>query len=480
MPLILGTNSIKDTGYNVDNSCRFDRASTDNMTKSMSDGSSIKGTFSAWIKVDGTGNEMNILSHFQDTSNVFSIATSGSSVYVVDYNSGYSLQLATNRIMRDPSAWFHLYVAIDRSQGTANNRNRIFINGVEETSFSNRTNYGQQTSGGHQDAISMNDGDCTMYLGGLGDGNQMFGGYLAEVVWLDGTASAVTNFGEFDEDSGIWKPIDVSGLSSSKGTNGFYLDFEDASNLGNDAFGGTDLGENNIVAANQSTDTCTNNFATMNPLDTNSNHTLSEGNLKTVYSAAAGTFGVTKGTVGVSAGKWYWEIKYTYGNAGQFGVFDINDLDTLNTTDIFSAAGNSTFEGLAWRIDTSNNIKEVGVGQSADSGLDFTSGAILGIAFDADNGKFYGFKNGAEITGQDIGAGTSLLTAVTVSDFYLPFVSNGDGGSGTKTGTSEFNFGSPPFAISSSNADGNGYGNFEYAVPSGYYALNTKNLAEYG
>ncbi|MGY9060528.1 MAG: hypothetical protein ACKVHI_12165, partial [Candidatus Puniceispirillales bacterium] len=235
-----------------------------------------------------------------------------------------------------------------------------------------------------------------------------------------------------------------------------------------------------LTAVDQSTDTCTNNFATMNPLDTNSNHTLSEGNLKTVYSAAAGTFGVTKGTIGVSAGKWYWEIKYTYGNAGQFGVFDVNDLDTLNTTDIFSAAGNSTFEGLAWRIDTSNNIKEVGVGQSADSGLDFTSGAILGIAFDADNGKFYGFKNGAEITGQDIGAGTSLLTAVTVSDFYLPFVSNGDGGSGTKTGTSEFNFGSPPFAISSSNADAKGHGNFEYTVPSGYYALNTKNLAEFG
>ena len=94
--------------------------------------------------------------------------------------------------------------------------------------------------------------------------------------------------------------------------------------------------------------------------------------------------------------------------------------------------------------------------------------------------KLYAFDNGTELTGQDIGAGTSLLTAVTVSDFYLPFVSNGDGGSGTKTGTSELNFGNPTFSISSGNSDANGYGNFEFAVPSGFYAVCTKNLAEFG
>ena len=299
MPLILGTNSIKDTGYNVDNSCIFDRASTDSMSKSMSDGSSIKGTFSAWIKVDGTGNEMNILSHFQDTSNVFTIGTSGSGVSVVDYNSGYSLQLQTNRLMRDPSAWFHLYIAIDRSQGTADLRNRMFINGVEQTSFKHRTNYSQQTSGGHEDAISMNDGQCTMYLGGLGDGNQMFGGYLAELHWIDGTVPAVTEFGEFDEDSGIWKPKLVSGISY--GTNGFYLDFQDASNLGNDANGGTDLTESNIASTNQSTDTCTNNFATMNPLAiTNSANTFSEGNLKVTTNSGASSY--NQATIGVSTG----------------------------------------------------------------------------------------------------------------------------------------------------------------------------------
>jgi hypothetical protein len=184
--------------------------------------------------------------------------------------------------------------------------------------------------------------------------------------------------------------------------------------------------------------------------------------------------------MGVSAGKWYWEVKYTYGNAGQFGVWDVNDTET-NSADIFTAAGNSTFEGLAWRIDSSNNIKECADGQTTDTTDDFSSGNILGIAFDADNGKIYAYQNNSEITNQDIGAGTSLMTAVTVSDFYLPFISNGDGGGGTKTGTSEVNFGGcSPFSISSAQNDANGYGNFEYAPPSGYLALCSKNLGSDG
>jgi len=470
MPFILPANTLSAGGYDVDNSCIFDRASTDSMSKSMSDGSSIKGTFSAWIKVDGTGNEMNILSHFQDTSNVFSIATSGSSVYVVDYNSGYSLQLATNRIMRDPSAWFHLYVAIDRSQATADNRNRIFINGVEETSFSNRTNYSQQTSGGHQDAISMNDGQCTMYLGGLGDGNQMFGGYLAEVVWLDGTASAVTNFGEFDEDSGIFKPIDVSGLSSSKGTNGFYLDFEDASNLGNDAFGGTDLTESNIASTNQTTDTCTNNFSTMNPLD---NYyfggTFSDGNL-TVLSASS-PFTYCTSTFGVGAGKWYIEAKWTSGSYLRFGI--VHNPSTA----VDDNPGNSAGEAV-YRSDGAIVLNGT---ESGGYGSSFASGDILSIALDCDNSKIYFAKNGVyQASGVPAnGTGGTTITDVTTLPSGNYFFTFGDN-AGSGTSTVSFNFGSPSFAISSSNADGNGYGNFEYAVPSGYYALNTKNLAEYG
>ena len=458
MPLILGTNSIKDTGYDVANSCRFDRASTDSMSKSMSDGSSIKGTFSAWIKVDGTSNEMNILSHFQDTNNVFTISTTGSGVNVVDYNSGYSLQLSTNRLMRDPSAWFHLYIAIDRSQGTADLRNRMFINGVEETSFSHRTNYSQQTSGGHEDAISMNDGQCTMYLGGLGDGNQMFGGYLAELHWIDGTVPAVTEFGEFDEDSGIWKPKLVSGISY--GTNGFYLDFQDASNLGNDANGGTDLTESNLASTNQSTDTCTNNFCTLNPL-TKSSATFSEGNLK---QGGAGASAVA--TFGVSSGKWYFEQKILGGNNEAHLGF------ALENSGIFKDnVTGSTVRGSGYVSLYSFDGKIYNEGSATSSFGTFSANDIVGFALDVDAGDIFLYQNGTVLN-----SGSAVVSGKTGKTWF-PF---GNFDSGNVTGI-EHNFGgTQTFTISSGNTDGNGYGNFEYSVPSGYYALNTKNLAEYG
>jgi len=470
MPLILGTNSIKDTGYDVANSCIFDRASTDSMSKSMSDGSSIKGTFSAWIKVDGTSNEMNILSHFQDTNNVFTISTTGSGVNVVDYNSGYSLQLSTNRLMRDPSAWFHLYVAIDRSQGTADNRNRMFINGVEETSFSHRTNYSQQTSGGHEDAISMNDGQCTMYLGGLGDGNQMFGGYLAELHWIDGTVPAVTEFGEFDEDSGIWKPKLVSGISY--GTNGFYLDFQDASNLGNDANGGTDLTESNIASTNQSTDTCTNNFATLNPLNSTGNGTeptYSEGNLQSVSPSSGGGF-VGSSTIGVSTGKWFFELQRS---AGSSTNIYIGIGDEKQTSEIARQSASAVFIGNAvyYKPDDGNKVVVTnGSGVESSYGDTYGNGDIIGIALNMDDNEVTFYKNG---TAQNSGTAISIPTPDGAC--FLNIVNGAD-----TSDTFKINFGSPPYAISSGNTDGNGYGNFEYAVPSGYYALNTKNLAEYG
>ena len=466
MPFILGTNSITG-GYDVANSCIFDRASTDSMSKSMSDGSSIKGTFSAWIKVDGTGNEMNILSHFQDTSNVFSIATSGSSVYVVDYNSGYSLQLATNRIMRDPSAWFHLYVAIDRSQATADNRNRIFINGVEETSFSNRTNYSQQTSGGHQDAISMNDGQCTMYLGGLGDGNQMFGGYLAELHWIDGTVPAVTEFGEFDEDSGIWKPKLVSGISY--GTNGFYLDFQDASNLGNDANGGTDLTESNIASTNQSTDTCTNNHATLNPLENfYAQSTFANGNTTLTTDT---NYSFNTSTLGFSKGKYYWEAKITATNNDVFGITGrTNPGATTNELGHFADG---------WGFKSNDGaIRNNNTDTSYTSAFN-TNGNIVQIAVDITNLKLYLGVNGTWQVSSNPSTNTGGVTigAISTTTDGLYFVGVGDYSGGTAT--YQFNFGSPPYA-GNGYADGNGFGDFSYAVPSGYYALNTKNLAEFG
>jgi hypothetical protein len=96
----------------------------------------------------------------------------------------------------------------------------------------------------------------------------------------------------------------------------------------------------------------------------------------------------------------------------------------------------------------------------------FSTGDIMGVALNADDNQISIYKNGSAIV--------SNFTISTTRGVLFPFV-----GMGLNCET-QINFGSPPYTISSGNTDGNGYGNFEYAVPSGYYALNTANLAEYG
>ena len=470
-PIAGGT---QDTGYEIDNSVRVGFGHELSRTFTEVTAERKKHTMSCWVKRGNLGDENHLIYAVTGSDSTYIRFDGNDTLRFRFYASGADqAQLRTNRLFRDPSAWYHVVLVYDSAQGTASNRVKIYINGVQETSFSTEDYPDQNEEAiiGHNAAHSI-------------EGQSSAGDfYVADWYFIGNQALAPTDFGETN-DNGVWVPKKYTGSFGS--TNDTFLQFKqtgtstDASGIGADTSGeGNHMAVTNLTSVDVTIDTPTNNFCTLNPLDTNSNHTFSEGNCKIVYSASAGTFGVTKATMGVAKGKWYWEVKYTYGNAGQFGVFDVNDT-LSNTSDIYTEAGNSTFEGLGWRIDSSNNIKEVGEGQQADTNVDFSSGNILGIAFDADNGKIYAYNNGTELTSQDISAGTSLITALTVSDFFLPFISNGDGGSGTKTGTSEINFGNPTFSISSGNSDANGYGNFEYAVPSGYYALCTKNLAEYG
>jgi hypothetical protein len=208
----------------------------------------------------------------------------------------------TSQVFRDVSAWYHIVIATDTTQATGSDRSKVYINGSQVTSFASTSDASQnfvltgQTSG------------KTFYIGAAGDVPSLYlSGYLAEFVVIDGQALDPTSFGEFDKDTGIWKPIDVSGLTF--GTNGFYLDFEDSSALGNDVSGNdNDFTVNNLTSIDQSTDTCTNNFATMNVLD--SQGTYSEGNLK-VQTADSGR-GSQVSTIGVSTGKWYAEFKLIF------------------------------------------------------------------------------------------------------------------------------------------------------------------------
>ena len=459
MPLILGTNSIKDTGYDVANSCRFNAPDDAYMHKTpSSDGSRRIGTFSIWIKPAlNTSEGQYLFSGSPDATTETSLGLSidGDDLRFNGWtgNSQHML-LVTDRKFRDPSAWYHIVVAWDTTQATASNRVKIYVNGVQETSFSTETYPDEDRD------LNINNASNKTLIGARSTANYAFGdGYYSEVVMIDGTALAPTSFGEFDEDSGIWKPIDVSGLTF--GTNGFYLDFKDSSNLGNDANGGTDFTEVNLAATDQSTDTCTNNFATFNPLY-KGDSVYSEGNLKNVFLAADHFGGVS--TIGVATGKWYAEFKILTDGGEEPGVgITGNPQLASNTNQGVGEEANS----IGYRADGSKGIEDT----FSSYGASYTTNDIIGVALDLTSGTqtitFY--KNGA--------SQGAITISLTPADGVWFMASNSLAAGPANW---EANFGSPPFAISSGNTDGNGYGNFEYAVPSGYFSLNTKNLAEYG
>ena len=260
MVAILGANSVSGE-YEVSNSLRFNSADQPSLTKTFGSAGNRKTfTLSCWVKrgkLDST--EDHILS--AGSSNDDSIFFNSSHYFRYIFNVGGSeYQLLSNQVFRDVSAWYHLVVITDTTQSTATDRIKVYVNGNQITSFQtdNRSNLSQNHDMEITNSVAHCIGDREQFRPNTGN---CFDGYLSEMHFIDGTAKAHTDFGEFDSDSPtIWKPKDPSGLTF--GTNGFYLDFKDSSNLGNDANGGQDWTEVNFDATDQATDTCTNNFCT--------------------------------------------------------------------------------------------------------------------------------------------------------------------------------------------------------------------------
>ncbi len=479
MATILGANTLS-SGYEVANSCKFETNTY--MTKSASSGNQRTFTVSFWAKRSNfvTGNHHYPISFYQDANNRISFAFLSGNSFIIYAESGGSGQLTmqTSALFRDPSAWYHVVIAFDTTQGTDSNRLKLYINGKQITDFADITYPSQNAD------LTVN---TNIYIGTYDTSNNPFHGYLTEFVYIDGLQLDQTSFGEFDSDSpAIWKPIDVSGLTF--GTNGFYLDFEDSGNLGNDANGGTDFTETNLVATDQSTDTCTNNFATLNPLTTwmSSDYTLSEGNLKisignnTEGKAALATFGLT-------TGKWYWEVKLISTTGDSYAQIGITD-EIYNDAD--SGSNKQGYGDYDYGYRGEGGGKKVNAGNYVNYGDSYAAGDIIGVALDLDNLAIYFHKNGTYQASGAVGdptSGASRTNATfnisaassTASGYYFPVIAKED----ADDPIFEFNFGgtnSASFAISSGNADANGYGNFEYAVPSGYYSICTKNLAEFG
>jgi hypothetical protein len=481
MPLILGTNSIKDTTYDVANSLRFNNDSSDNLSRTPSSASNRRTfTFSTWFKLSGT--DGSFISAGTDISNgplfIIDILSGGNEgiLRIEDTVSGSNvIALRTTRKFRDPSAWMHIVVAIDTTQSTASNRVKLYINGTQETSF--LSSYQTYPSQNLELAIN-NTHEHRIGTRAANTSGKFFDGYMCETVLIDGSQLDQTSFGEFDSDSPtIWKPKDVSGLTF--GTNGFYLDFENASSLGADVSGNSNnFTVNNLTSVDQSTDTCTNNFATFNSLSKNDSGTVtfSEGNLQTAHSGSDSRFN-SYSTIGVSSGKWYAEVKYEGKSSNSqndliVGVaYDVEDLNRQGSG-IGGSSGSFAYVG--------DNGTKLHDSSESSYGSTFTTGDVIGIFLDLDNHKLYFSKNGSVVASGDPtsgSSGTNAAFSLDTGETY--FICAGHGTSTSRETTYSMNFGSPIGSISSGNQDPNGYGNFEYS-PQGYYALNSKNLAEFG
>jgi len=456
--------------YEIDNSLKIEADNAETMQRTSNaigtPTSTQKATISAWVKrteLQSSGNGIVWIGNAGAVSTILGFNNDR-----LDANTSISggFNLKSTPVFRDTSAWYHIVWAFDTTQATAANRVKLYVNGVQIEDFDTE-NYPNQNN-----AIGLYETNMSHYIGWIDAQSQS--GYYAEIYLIDGQQLAPTDFGEFDDDSGIWKPKAYTGTF---GNEGYYIDFEDSSALGADVSGNSNnfTALYNITAADQATDTPTNNFCTLNPLSAGGNlgNVISEGATKVVIENNGQQVAV--GTIAVTTGKWYWEAKHTSGTYQLAGIISADSRVSGNGGVADSSVAGS--DAIALYRPT-GQVYYNGTGTTFDTN-GYTNGDIIGVALDMDNGTCALYKNGSIMgnTGSnDIVAksGHASLTGAWTAMYS-------DGTNGTFNITYEVNFGGyHNYTISSGNTDENGYGTFEYAPPSGYYALCTKNLAEYG
>tara|TARA_R100000808_G_scaffold14729_1_gene34591 strand:+ start:2648 stop:4081 length:1434 start_codon:yes stop_codon:yes gene_type:complete len=477
MPLILPANTLSDTGYEVANSGVFNGSNQRLVRDADEDGSSIVATFSCWVKfMKNSSDEHALFCGWDDSGSKDDdgyMVFKRNSDHTLTFAGGDDTYLTTNRKLRDLSAWYHIVLAIDSSENS-DTAQRIYINGEEETSFSARSNLTNlqdlpmNKTAGNADSIYIG---CDYDTGGAG---QHFAGYIAEVYWIDGQQLTASSFGERDEDSGIWKPKKYDG---SYANNSFFLEFSnEGTGVGTGKFAsdtsgrGNHLDTNNFSAQYQRTDTPTNNFATMNPNyhSTVANYYVNytHGNLRSPTTSSGNsalTWNCT--TIGATSGKWYAEgfneySTSTSGTAG-FGIVNLNNLVDNKFNEVTNC-------GIYYAVNGALYLNN----SSSGSYGTYTTNDVIGVFLNLDDNELRFSKNGTMLN--------SSNSFVTIPDGVWGFSYIDNSGHGYDF---SWNFGQPKYGLSSAVSDPNGYGSFEYSPNDGsddYYALCTKNLAEYG
>ena len=485
--MILDSNSASG-GYDIDNSLKLEADNSENLYRNLNASTSTtKFTHSMWVKRTELTNAQLLYMRGVAGNESTLLRFSGESGYEhglqIDIGaSGTNARSVTTRKFRDASAWYHIVLAVDTTQSTAANRRRLYVNGVEETVFGMNNlpsqNFAMEVSSAKHRYGAYNDTE----------NYAPFSGYIAECHYIDGSQLDASSFGESDEDSGIWKPKEYTG---SYGTGGYYLDFSDSSDLGNNSAGdGTDFTLRNIAAADQATDTPTNNFCIFFAdhlfNDAGGDNAFArEGNTVINHEYATG-WATAFTTIGVNSGKWYAEFEIDNISTKPNVMFGIIPADrTSSELDTYLGSGtynsSTSQNGFGFYVD-STRVRYVGGSSVSPPTNSISDGDILGVALDMDNNFAYfsinntWTQNASSVTGVPTSgsSGTGGWTVADEAHMFAVSVYN-------PSSVYNCNFGGyTKISLSSAASDANGYGNFEYAPPSGYYALCTKNLAEYG
>jgi len=434
--------------FQVSNSLRFRQSASAylNRTPSVA-GNQKTWTWSGWVKL-GVLSTCNLFVAGTTSSNRSELTTYNNTLSFDTNDGSWSIDVSSTAVFRDPSAWYHFVIAVDTTQATASNRVKLYVNGVQITSFTTSTypsqNYNTVVNSTAPHSIGRNQTTGVAY----------FDGYMAEINFIDGQALTPSSFGSINATTGVWQPARYTG---SYGTNGFYLKFNNGNStttLGNDSSGnGNNWTTNNISLTAGSTydwmlDSPTSyagssygvgNYAVLNPLSNPNGpiYTVSSANLNYSCPASSGNapkMAVTN-SIGVSTGKWYCEATETSSNCA-FGITSgLVSGGTANGPQYAIAYNGGTFSSTATYSGTSPT---------------FVSGDIIGLAFDASAKTLAIYKNGTLL-----GSFSGLESSVT-NWFFLQTVSTGAAAT-----SSVWNFGQRPFA---------------YTPPSGFKSLCTQNL----
>lgn len=480
-----GGSTQLDSSYNISNSLSFNPGDSPYLDQTLGTPTSQRiATFSTWAKFNGqrSGSNDNVFFNFGGDygTGISIIRTAGTPTVYIDDSDGYYLNFNNGPNLRDPSAWYHLVTHIDTTQSTEANRIKIYINGTQlDNSDASHASYPTQ----NYDIPGLASGQ-TMRVSKTHLSVHYIDGYTSEMVYVDGSIVAPTVFAETNN-QGIWVPKDFKD-DVTFGNNGFYLEFKqtgtsaNSSGMGADTSGNDNhFSVNNLQARSVVQDTPTNNFMTWNPLFTNSRGTFAEGNRQvTTNVQGSSAYGqVEFGNMHLDAGKWYWEVEVvTVGSGGSLGL----GMSSRAYSNTYTNGHNNGGSSGNVRYNNSSGAIVMGSAGSLGTGATYTDGDTIMFAMDLDNSKFYTGKNGTWNNSQDPANGTNAFTLAEQSsygDFWTPWISKDDTTHNSKV---YLNTGNPVIANDSGNADGNGYGDFEYAVPSGFYAMCTKNIAQYG